>query len=273
MVILNILNRLEPILTQIELNSSQISQHKSNSNMANTAAALSYLFTNNSKNSSVRTIGQIATIGGLVYANSQNNQADNITGNNIILISQIINEVERDGINNIRQEPDLNYVRRFIELNLKTGKHLDPIVIRYLKVIKSKGRLGNKNINLLINANNIDIINCKIRLNKIYLSLDSKKQIPNIEADFIKNTNQLNTEKIVKEGLYSRIIIFTLIIVGVITIQKYEFGIWIIISGLFFWGVNHYFPFFSETKKLKLVIDEFSEKIKITCGINSISYV
>jgi hypothetical protein len=271
-IIQNILNRLEPVLTQIELNSNQISQHQSNANMANTAAALSYLFTNNSRNSNVRTIGQIATIGGLVYANSQNNQAENITGNNIILISQIINEVERDGINNIRKESDLNNVRRFIELNLKTGKHLDPIVLRYLKVIKSKGRLGNKNINLLINANNIDIINYKIRLNKIYMSLEPKKQLPNIEGEFINNTSQLSIEKIAKEGMYCRIIIFSLIILGFVAIQKYEFGIWIILSGFLFWGINHYFPFFSETKRLKAAIDNFTDKIKLTCGINTINY-
>ena len=49
MIISNVLNRLEPILVEIELNSVQINQHKSNANMANTGAALAYLFTNNSK--------------------------------------------------------------------------------------------------------------------------------------------------------------------------------------------------------------------------------
>ena len=93
MLISNVLNRTEPILVEIELNSVQINQHNTNANMANTGAALSYLFTSNSKNSTVRTLGQVATIGGIVYGSSQKSQANSIERNNIILISQILNIV------------------------------------------------------------------------------------------------------------------------------------------------------------------------------------
>ena len=272
MAISNVLNRLEPKLVEIELNSVQINQHKSNANMANTGAALAYLFTNNSKNSTVRTVGQVATIGGLVYGGSQRSQAASIEGKNIILISQILDIVERDGINNIRQESDTNNIRRFIELNLKTGKHLDLIVMAYLSKIKSKGRLGKKNINLLIYANNIDVFSYKIRLNKIYKSLEPNKQIPQIEQDFINDTRLINIEKITKEGLYTRLIIFSFLLIGFVTVQSYNYGSWFIIGALIFWGINHYFPVFTETKKLKISVDAFAMKINSTCGINSINY-
>jgi hypothetical protein len=272
MIISNVLNRLEPILVEIELNSVEINNHKSNANLANTAAALSYLFTNNSKNNTVRTVGQVATIGGLVYGSSQRNQAASIEAKNIILISQILDIVERDGINNIRQEIDTNYIRKFIELNLKTGKHLDLIVLAYLSKIKSKGRLGKRNINLLMHANNIDIFSFKIRLNKIYKSLEPNKQIPPIEQEFINDTSSINIEKITKEGLYTRLIIFSLLLIGFVSAQSFNYGSWFIIGGLIFWGINHYFPFFPETKKLKLAVDAFAQKINSTCGINSINY-
>ncbi len=271
-MISNVLNRLEPILGEIELNSVQINQHKSNANIANTGAALAYLFTNNSKNSTVRTVGQIATIGGLVYGSTQRSQAASIEEKNIILISQILDIVERDGINNIRQEYNSNHIRRFIELNLKTSKHLDVIVMTYLSKIKSKGRLGKRNINLLIHANNIDVFNYKIRLNKIYKSLEPNKQIPPIDQDFINDTKSINIEKLTKEGFYSRLIIFILLLIGFISAQSYNWGIWFIIGSLMFWGINHYFPFFPETRKLKLAIDSFALKLNSTCGINSINY-
>lgn len=272
MAISNVLNRLEPILVEIELNSVQINQHKSIANMAKTGAILAYLSTRNSKNSTIRTVGQVAAIGGFVYGSSQINQAASIEGKNIILISQILDAVEREGINNIRQEIDPNYIRRFIELNLKTGKQLDLIVMTYLSKIKSKGRLGKSNIKLLIHANNIDIFSYKIRLNKIYKSLEPNKQIPPIEQDFINDTRSISIEKITKEGLYTRLIIFSLLLIGFVSAQSYNYGILFIIGGLIFWGINHYFPFFPETKKLKLAVDAFTLKINSTCGINSINY-
>jgi hypothetical protein len=272
MLISNVLNRTEPILVEIELNSVQINQHNTNANMANTGAALSYLFTSNSKNSTVRTLGQVATIGGIVYGSSQKSQANSIERNNIILISQILNIVESEGINNIRQERDTNNIRRFIELNLKTGKYLDHIVVKYTSRFKSKSRLGKKNILLLTNANNIDVFNHKLRLNKIYNQLDPTKRIESIEQEFLTKVSTLKIDKIIKEGLYTRVVIVSLIILGFVTIQSFNYSSWLIISGLLFWGINHYFPFFPETKKLKTVVDEFVNKINLTCGINGISY-
>lgn len=272
MAILNVVDRLESILVEIELNSIHINQHKSNAHMANTGAAIAYLFTNNSKNSTIRTVGQLATIGGLVYGGSQRGQAASIEGKTIILISQILDIVERDGINNIRQESDTNCIRRFIELNLKTGKHLDLIVMAYLSKIKFKGRLGKKNIDLLFYASNIDVFTYKIRLNKIYKSLDPNKQIPQIEQDFLNDTRSINIEKLTNEGLYSRITIFTLLMIGILITQNYSFGSWFVIGSLIFWSINHYFPFLPETRKLKLAVDSFAMKLESTCGINSINY-
>jgi hypothetical protein len=155
---------------------------------------------------------------------------------------------------------------------LKTGKHLDLIVIAYLSKIKSKGRLGKKNINLLIHANDIDVFKLKIRLNRIYNILEPNKQIQPIEQVFINEKRSINIEMLNKEGLYSRIIIIMLLLIGFVSVQSYNWGIWFIISSLMFWGVNHYFPFFPETRKLKLAIDRLAHNISSTCGINSINY-
>jgi hypothetical protein len=272
MSIINVLNKLEPILHEIELNTIQINQHTSNANMAKTGAALTYLITDNSKNSNIRTIGQVASIGGLVYANSHQNQANGIESKNLLLISKILDLVEREGMNYIKLEKDTNIIGRFIQLNLNTGKHLDLIVLKYSSRIKSKGRLGKKNINILINAINIDAFNCKLRLNRIYKILDSSKQIPSLGKEFTNDTKLINIDKVIQEGLHTRLIIFSLLFFGIFTIQFYQISVLLIFFGLLFWGINHYFPFFSETRKLKQTIDNFIIKLNLTCQINTLYY-
>jgi hypothetical protein len=272
MSLTNVLNQLEPILNEIELNFIEINKHTSNANTAKTAAVFTYFITDNSKSNNIRTIGQVASIGGLVYANSQQNHANGIESKNLLLISKILNLVESDGMNFIKLEKDTNIIRRFLQLNLNTGKHLDLIVLKYFSRIKSKGRLGKKNINLLFNTNNIDAFDCKLRLNRIYKNIDSSKQIPALGKEFANDIKLINIDKVIKEGFYTRLIIFFLFIFGIFTIHIFYFSIFLILFGFIFWAVNHYFPFFTETRKLKKVTDKFILKLNSTCHINSLNY-
>lgn len=272
MKILSVLNRLEPYIDTLEENKLKINGHKSNARIANTGAALAYLFTNNSENSTVKTFGRIATVGGLAYGYSEQNNATNITSSNINIISKIIEIVESEGINFVRQENDANLLKRFIVLNLKTGKHLDELVLENISRIKNKGRLGKKNIDLLLNLNYYDVFNYKLRLNSIYKKLDTAKLIQDIEEKYSIEKQEINVDKLLKEGLYSRIIIITFIVLGLLPYQSNNLNKILIIIGLLFWLINHYFPLFPQTKKLKIAVDNFTNNINSTCGIISINY-
>ena len=149
MMLSDVIQRIEPILTEIEMNSVQSDVHGSNARMANTAAMLSYLFTSNSKNSTVRTVGQVATVGGLLYGNSQRNQANAYQQKNAVLISQAIGMIEREGIPVIRQERNVDLIRRFLQINLNIGQHLDNLVTKFISGLTYKGHLGKSNIYLL----------------------------------------------------------------------------------------------------------------------------
>jgi len=268
-----VIQKLEPILTGIEMNSVQADVHGSNARTANTIAALSYLFTSNSKNSTTRTIGQVAAVGGLVYGNSQRNQENAYQQKNTILIGQAINLIEREGIVIIRQERNVDVIRQFIDLNLKLGHQLDMILGRYISSLSFKGHLGKPNIQLLFNLNNIDLISYKLRLNKIFQLLDSGKQIGNLEQDFIQSRQYLNVDKIIREGLIARGIILGLVIGGLVLIQRDgQSGVYIFLCGLLFWLANQFFPLFPETRKLRGVVRSFIGNIKGTLGIRSISF-
>lgn len=234
MKILSVLNKLEPYIDTLEENKLKINNHKSNARIANTGATLAYLFTNNSDNNTVKTLGRIATVGGLVYGYSEQNNAINITTNNITIISEIIKTVENEGINFVRQENDINLLQRFIVLNLKTGKYLDDLVIENISSIKNKGRLGKNNINMLLNLNNYDVFNYKLRLNYIYIKLDTTKPIQNIEELYKIDKQGINIDKLVQEGLYTRMIIITLIILGLIPFQSNNSNKILIVVGILF---------------------------------------
>jgi hypothetical protein len=268
-----VIQRLEPILTEIEMNSIQSDVHGSNARMANTAAALSYLFTSNSKNSTVRTVGQVAIVGGLLYGNSQRNQANAYQQKNAILISQAIGMIELEGIPVIRQERNVDLIRRFLQINLTLGQHLDNLVTRFVSGLTYKGHLGKSNIHLLYHVNNIDLISYKLRLNHIYRVLDSGKQLGHIEKDFVESRQYLNIDKIAKEGLIARIIIISLVVLGFVLIQRNEqAGSYVILAGLLFWLGNHFFPFFPETRKLRTAVNVFLGNLKGTLGIRGINF-
>jgi len=269
----DVIQGLEPILRDIEMNSVQSDVHGSNARMANTAAMLSYLFTSNSKNSTVRTVGQVATVGGLLYGNSQRNQANAYQQKNVILISQAIDMIEREGIPVIRQERNVDLIRRFLQINLNIGHHLDNHVTKFISSLTYKGHLGKSNIYLLYHVNDIDLISYKLRLNQIFQLLDSSKQLGQIERDFTNSRQFLSIDKIAKEGLIAKVIIISLVVLGFVLIQRNEqAGPYVILAGLLFWLGNHFFPFFPETRKLRNVVNAFLRNIKSTLGMRGINF-
>ena len=272
MSIYTVINQVQSILVDIETNTTQMNQHRSNARIANTGAALAYLLTSNSKNSTVRTVGQVASIGGVIYGNSQSNQATSIEQKIIIYLSQIISIIELEGLQNIRQERDVNVITNFLRLNLQTGKYLDSIVDTYISRFRSKGHLGKNNITLLFNASNIDVFNYKLRMNKVYASLDASKRITHIESEFKNNVSYVSMDKVIREGMLARIIIIASVIIGFIGAQYVQNAYLLTVAGLLFWGINHYFPLFPETKKLRNVVGTFLGDLKATCGINNINF-
>jgi hypothetical protein len=266
------LSKIEPMVLDLEKNYNQINHHRNVADMAKTASILTYIFTNDSKNKTVKTIGQVASVGGLVYGYSQNSKASNIEHNNIIILETIISNYETTGIQIAINETDTNLKIKYLELILRANRYSDILTSSYLSKINSKGLLGTQNQTLFLNLISLDVLNQKLRLLNLFKSIDSSKKTPLIDHEFNQNISIIDTEKLRREGMVSRAIIITLIALGLLINSSTIFGTFFIIAGFLFWGFNHYFPLFSETKKLRNAVKKLSINFKMITGISSLTF-
>jgi hypothetical protein len=271
MVLSIFLDKIEPMIIDIERNYNQINHHRNVAELANTASVLTYFFTNDSKNNTIKTIGQVSSLGGLIYGYSQNSKATNIEQDNIILLESIIGNFETFGILNVQIEKDSNLKIKYLELLLRTNRYSDLLTDSYLSKINSKGLLGKKNQNLFLNVISLDVLNQKLRLLNIIKNIDSTKNIPMIEYEYRQNISVIDIIKLRNEGTIVRLIIIALIGLGILINYSSQIGMILIIAGFLLWGVNHYFPIFSETKKLRNAIKTLTYNFKSINGIMSLT--
>jgi hypothetical protein len=267
-----LLNKIEPLVIELEQNSNQINHHRNLASFARTASLFTYLFTNNSKNRTVKTIGQVATIGGIVYGYNQTSKANTIEQNNIIIIESIISNYETVGIQNVVIEKNTNLKIKYLELILRANRYSDNLTSSYLSKISAKGLLGVQNQTLFLNMISLDVFNQKLRILNLFKRIDSSKRIPSIDYEFNQNIATIDTAKLKKEGNISRIIIITLITIGILINTSNVIGTLLIFSGFLFWGINHYFPLFSETRKLRNAFKNLSNNLQSTTGISSLTF-
>jgi hypothetical protein len=266
------LSKIEPMVLDLEKNYNQINHHRNVANLAKTASIFTYLFTNDSKNTTVKTIGQVATVGGLVYGYSQNSKASTIEQNNIIILESIISNYEISGISNVRTELDTNLKIKFLELILRANRYSDLLTSSYLSKINSKGLLGTQNQTLFLNVISLDIFNQKLRILNIFKTIDSSKRFPQLEYEYKQNIAVIDTVKLKNEGIAARTIIIALIALGILISSSNVLGTYFIIAGFLFWGINHYFPLFNETKKIRNAFKILSNNFKVTLGITNLTF-
>lgn len=266
------LSKIEPMILELENNSNLINHHRNVADVAKTASILTYIFTNDSKNKTVKTIGQVASVGGLVYGYSQNSKASTIEQENIIILEAILSNYETTGIQNAINERDTSLKIKYLELILRANRYSDNLTLSYLSKINSKGLLGSQNQTLFLNLISLDVLNQKLRLLNLFKSIDSSKKLPLIDYEFNQNISAIDIVKLKNEGTTSRIIIIALIALGVILNSSNVIGIFFIVAGFLFWGVNHYYPLFSETKKLRNAFKNLSNNFNSTMGITSLTF-
>jgi len=64
------------------------------------------------------------------------------------------------------------------------------------------------------------------------------------------------------EGIYTRIIIGVLVVLGIALANINPSGTWIFLAGIGFWGINHFFPFFPQSRKLRNAINSLVEALQ-----------
>jgi len=253
---------LQDLLTRIEINSLQSQQHRTNATLANTGAALTYLLTSGSKRKTVRTVGQVVALGGVLYGSSQSNHASNLDAQNNLLIDSGLSVIELQGLPQLRLESNPDAVRRFLELVPRLGVQVDVVIKSQGNRLKNKSLLGKTNQQLLLNALHIDIVNNKLRLNQIVSQIDRTKTFPDVSGTFTSQISTIVATKLRMEGIYTRIIIGVLVVLGIALANINPSGTWIFLAGIGFWGINHFFPFFPQSRKLRNAINSLVEALQ-----------
>ena len=122
------LSKVEPSVLEIENNSNEIATYRNIASIAKTASILTYIFTSDSKNKSVKTIGQVASLGGWIYGYSQDSKASNLERKNINLVEYVLDQYDQEGMKLVRSEYDTNRLRKFLELILKANRYADSLL-------------------------------------------------------------------------------------------------------------------------------------------------
>lgn len=265
------INQLESCVIEIESQLIQIDNHNSNANMASAGSIAAYFLTNDSKNKTVRTVGQVAAIGGMIFSANQRSKANSIESLALLNIGKAINIIERDCKPYIRIEKNVDSIRSFLEILLRYGATIDVLLKKTISKLKWKGHLGKKNQDILLNVNHIDIINKKLRHNETLNFIDRNIRINDPAVKFTMQTKAIDKEKLRKEGIWIRASVILLLITGVILQNQNSFGQYLFIAAIALWALNHFFPIFPETKKLRSAVSDFNSELQNTIGIRSIT--
>lgn len=242
---------LQDLLNRIEANRAQAQQYKTNANLANAGAAITYLLTSGSKRRTVRTAGDVIAVGGVLYGSNQRNQAYNLEAQNNTLIDSGLSIVELEGVPKLGSEINPDAKNRFLELVLRLGNQVDDVIKRQGNRLKNMSLLGKSNQQLLLNAVNIDIIRNKLRLNRIYSQIDRTMVFPDYKGEFSRGVSGIDATKLQKEGLYAKLIIGICVILGILLVSATPYAAILACIGVGFLGLNHFVPVFPETRKLK----------------------
>jgi len=248
-----------------------MNSHFENANTASVAAAATYLLTSNAKNNTVRTLGQIGAIGGFLYSGNQRKKANNIEELVIQYVTSGISMIETGLIVHVRSERDPNVIRKFLELVLRMGRSFDPIIERNISKVGYIGLLGGRNQLSLQSLNQFEVFNIKLKFNNIIHNIDRQINLNHVENNYLLAVKQIDKVKLIREGSYMRAIVLTLGIVGIILSQKWELGIYITFAGVALWIFNHFFPFGTESSKLKKAVKRFCTDLGGTIGIRQIT--
>lgn len=266
-------SHLKSKLSEIGLQLEDINSTDDNANVANTAGIVTYLLTSNSKNQTLKTVGGLTSIAAILYGSSERRKSNRIKKLYKQNILDLVGYVANFDCQILKSEKDAIKIREFLYCLLQISHYLDTLVSQDVSIVRRKGHLSKKNIEILMNLTRVNVFDSKIQLAKFFCQLD--KTISPFDGKLIYETSisQLNLTEIRKEGNIIRMIIIGLMITGV-SIMHYnqEVASTAVVAGLLLWITNHFFPVFSNTRQLKKEANEFLIRLESTVGRESLNY-
>ena len=257
--------KLEHKLSLIVSNNNKINSHESNKRYANSAAALSYLLTNNSKNQTTRTIGQFGALGGLLYGGNQANKSLMLKQENLKYISDAIEDVCISSRSSFLCEVSKENKHLFLTKVLYLSNYLDTYVKNYCSEINMKNLFTTRNRETLMNLYSQEVFFLKLKLNSFLNNIDNAKFSDKFVNNYSNKINKINIQNLKKENNIVLTILITSIIIGFY--QPLFFAL-----ALILYLIHTFVPFLRESKMLKLNSKYFTNEIIKTTSITSFNF-
>ena len=272
MELTGIINKIDLKLLALENHSDVINQQQNNISFANNLALFSYLFTSDSKSNTVKDLGRITTIASLLYSFKESKNAKLVKiklKNNIFELVDIVNNIDLQIVSN---ETNPQIVKDFLGRLITISQYLDTLILNDIKIVKGKGYLSRKNVDILSKLSIVNVFYAKEVLEKKLSQIDPNIPAFNVNDLYNSSVSQLNIEKIKKEGLLVRCLIWGLILIAFFVNKNQLAMSLLLLSSLLIWFINHLSPFFSNTRSLKNIVKLYLIKLESSCGRTTINY-
>lgn len=264
---------LKTNLTELGCQLDDINQTNSNANLANTAGVVTYLLTSDSKNQTIRTIGGVSSIAAFLYGSSERRKSNQIRRKFKQNILDLVEYISNFNCQIFHSESDLGTKREFLSCILSTSQYLDVLVSDDILLVRKKGHLGKKNIEILMNLTRVNVFHAKINLESVIYQLDNSVNLFDGAVVFDSAVSRLTSREIIREGMIVRFIVLGLMVTSafIMSVDKMASSIFMI-SGILFWVTNHFFPVFSNTRQLRKLVNGFLKSVELTLGRTSLNY-
>ena len=158
------------------------------------------------------------------------------------------------------------------QFDILSKQYLDTLILNDIKIVKGKGYLSSKNVDILSKLSVVNVFYAKEVLEKKLIQIDPNIPAFNVNDLYNSSVSQLNIEKIKKEGLLVRCLIWGLILIAFFVNKNQLATSLLLLSSLLIWFINHLSPFFSNTRSLKNIVKLYLFKLESSCGRTTINY-
>jgi hypothetical protein len=256
------INTLRDIVGRLQTNRGQAEEHRSNEALAHTGAAAAYVLTFGTRKESVRTVGNLAALGAFLYGVSQGRKAGRLEEYNHQLAAAAMSLIESQGLPQVRSKSDpAATVCTFMELVLRLNLHVDDTLRQRGGSLRRRGMLTPGSQDFLLSAANTDLVQERLRMNRILAGIDRTKVFPDHEGAFLRAVGGIDRAKLRHHGFRMMAAIWAFLLAGVALAQVHESAAALVAAGFLLWGGNHFFPFSPDARRLRRAVEELMDGV------------
>lgn len=267
-------DKIKRIISEIEGNHSQISEHNRNARIGNVGAAAAYLLTSNSDNKSTRTLGQVGAVAGLMYSATERNKSNSFKQRSANELLRGIPEIfNTQSYSTFVACPSASQKQEFLSCALTLSSYFDDFVLEQIKIIQSKHLLSKQNLDYVLNLVSIDLFHGKNNILSFFNKLDKSIEA-NFYDDLRSDLRQIDIPQLKKEVNYHKAFIgvsIILLILGISLSSQIILVLAIVLLSVSYIS-STFKSFFPQHRKLQSARQKFFKQLRESTKLSTIKY-